>query len=134
MSESLTLEAFTKLLLTHSSNEYESNDCSYCSDTESSVMASAAQERAEESGAALIAAYDEQRSRADTAEAERDAARAVADAARTFAAKLNLIHAHPSFQSVWSFYNVHGLTYTGPTYEHEFAALNAALEALAERP
>lgn len=66
-----TREEFERLVDTHDGDVYESNDCSYCSDPESSGIASAATKRAEESEAALLAAYD-------ALAAERDELREIA--------------------------------------------------------
>jgi len=54
----------------------------------------------------------------------------VVEAARKFADKLDAVHDDPRYQGVWQVYQIHGGVYTEPKYEHEFAALKSALDAL----
>ena len=55
------------------------------------------------------------------------AGKGVDDAARALVEKLHAIHAHPAYQAVWFHVHNHGAPYTGPKYEAELAALEAAL-------
>jgi hypothetical protein len=51
----------------------------------------------------------------------------VSEAAKALVEKLHLIHADPTFQSVWTLSHLRSGPYTGPQYDKELAALEAAL-------
>jgi hypothetical protein len=42
---------------------------------------------------------------------------------------MNVITQRPDYQAVWTTAYIHGITYAGPTWDLEFKALQAALEA-----
>ena len=48
--------------------------------------------------------------------------------------KLRLIEKHPSYQSVWSMFEVHGGHYTGPNWKLELETAEALLTKLENKP
>lgn len=52
-------------------------------------------------------------------------------AAKALVDKLELIHADPQYQGVWTLYAIHGGDYTnGPKYDKELSELKEALSQL----
>ena len=56
----------------------------------------------------------------------------VVEAAKALIEKLEVIHENAAYQSVWTFYTIHGMKYDGPTYEREFESLKTALSETKE--
>ena len=55
------------------------------------------------------------------------------DAARNLVERLEFIHEHPAFKSVWVINQIHTGPYDGPQYETELNAVKAALASLGTR-
>jgi hypothetical protein len=61
----------------------------------------------------------------ETAAAEIERLRAALD---TLVRRLDAVHIHPAYQSVWMLHQLHAGSYNGPKYENELAQARRALE------
>ena len=52
----------------------------------------------------------------------------VRDALAALVSRLDEVHAHPAYKSVWTLHMIHGGRYDGPTYVEELARAREALE------
>ena len=53
----------------------------------------------------------------------------IAEALQQLVDRLDEVHEHPAYKSVWTLYVIHGMRYDGPTYVDALAKARKALQA-----